>query len=68
MHHTFAVFVMSAVTLIVLSFFTQPKTAEQLQGVIWTTSALGVLEHEREKYRGLRSRSTPPQDASVVLP
>ena len=38
-----------------LSFFTQPKTAEQLQGVIWTTSALGVLEHEREKCRGLRS-------------
>jgi hypothetical protein len=55
MHHTFAVFLLSLLTLVVVSFFTKPKTREELKGVIWTSSALGILEHEKGKYRGLRS-------------
>jgi len=55
MHHTFAVFVLSCLTLTLLSFFTKPKPSEELEGVIWTKSALGVAAAEKGKYRGFKS-------------
>lgn len=55
MHHTFVVFLMSVVLLVVLSLFTRPKSAEQLKGVIWTSSALRVLEDEKGRHRGFKS-------------
>jgi SSS family solute:Na+ symporter len=55
MHHTFAVFVLSCVILVILSLFTKPKPSEALEGVIWTKSALGVAESEKGKYGGFRS-------------
>jgi SSS family solute:Na+ symporter len=55
MHHTFGVFVLSCLLLIVLSFFTRPKPSEELAGVIWTKSALGVTTAEKGRYKGLKS-------------
>jgi len=55
MHHTFVIFVLSIILLVMLSLFTKPKTKEQLEGVIWTKSALGVLENKKGKYGGIRS-------------
>ncbi|MBT3191444.1 MAG: sodium/solute symporter [Verrucomicrobia bacterium] len=55
MHHTFAVFVLSCVILVILSLFSKPKPEEELEGVIWTKSALGVAEAEKGKYGGFRS-------------
>ncbi len=55
MNHTLIVFVMSVVFLVVVSLFTKPKSAEQLKGVIWTTSALGVAEGEKGRHRGFKS-------------
>ncbi len=55
MHHTFAIFLFSAVTLIAVSLFTRPESADRLAGVIWSRSALGVLASERHRYRGFRS-------------
>ncbi len=55
MHHTFAVFLMSVVLLVVISLFTKPKSKEQLKGVIWTTSALGVAEGEKGQHRGVKN-------------
>ena len=54
-HHTFVVFVLSVVLIIVLSLFTKPKSAEELKGVIWDTSALRVPEHEKHLNRGWRN-------------
>lgn len=54
-HHTFAVFVISILLLIALSLFTRPKPREELQGVIWDTSALRVPEKEKSLNRGLRN-------------
>ncbi len=55
MHHTFATFLMSTVLLLVLSLFTRRKTDEELKGVIWTRSAFGFLESEKERNRGPRN-------------
>ena len=55
MHHTFAVFLMSVILLVVISMFTKPKSKEELKGVIWTKSALVVAEYEKGKYRGFKS-------------
>ena len=55
MHHTFAVFVLSVVLLVVVSLLTPPRPKEELQGVIWNKSALGILEHEKAHSRGFRS-------------
>jgi hypothetical protein len=55
MHHTFVVFVLSCLLLIIVSVFTKPKPAEELVGVVWTKSALGVAESEKGKYRGFKS-------------
>lgn len=55
MHHTFTIFVLSVILLVVLSLFTTPKPKEQLEGVIWTRKALGVSDKEKGKYGGLRS-------------
>jgi SSS family solute:Na+ symporter len=53
-HHTFMVFVFSILCVIVISFFTQPKSDAELKGVIWESSALRVPEAERPLNRGLR--------------
>jgi solute:Na+ symporter, SSS family len=55
MHHTFAVFLMSVILLLVISLFTKAKSKEQLEGVIWTRSALGVAEEEKGQHRGFKS-------------
>ena len=55
MHHTFTVFVLSVILLVVVSLFTKPKPRRELEGVIWTTSALGILADEKSRYRGIRS-------------
>ena len=55
-HHTFAVLVGSAVTLVLVSWFTQRKTAAALEGVIWSRKALQVKGAEGERgNRGIRS-------------
>ena len=51
-HHTFLIFVMSCITLVVVSFFTKPKSEEELEGVIWTKSALSVGEDATGQYGG----------------
>ena len=55
MHHTFAVFVLSSLLMIIVSFFTKPKSKEELVGVIWSKSALGVAEGEKGNHKGLLS-------------
>ena len=40
MHHTFAVMLLSVLTLVTVSFFTQRKSAGELRGVVWTRDAL----------------------------
>ena len=40
MHHTFAVMLLSVLTLVTVSFFTKRKSAEELRGVVWTRDAL----------------------------
>ena len=54
MHHTFAVFLMSVATLVLGSLVSRPKPREQLQGVVWTRSALASPKDE-EKHTGWRS-------------
>ena len=54
-HHTFLIFVMSCITLVVVSFFTKPKSEEELEGVIWTKSALSVGEDATGQYGGWKS-------------
>jgi len=49
------IFILSCLLLVILSFFTKPKPSEELVGVIWTKSALGVAEAEKGKYRGFKS-------------
>jgi SSS family solute:Na+ symporter len=53
-HHTFAVFVLTILLVIVLSFFTKRKTAAELKGVLWDRSALTLPENERKLNRGIR--------------
>ncbi|MDX9973407.1 MAG: sodium/solute symporter [FCB group bacterium] len=55
MHHTFVIYLLSGITLIVVSLFTKPEPAERLAGVIWSRSALGVREEEKGRHRGLSS-------------
>jgi hypothetical protein len=55
MHHTFATFVMSMVSLVVVSLFTRRKPDEELKGVIWTRSALGLREDEKAQNKGPRN-------------
>lgn len=55
MHHTFTVFVLSVILLVVVSLFTKPKSRRELEGVIWTRSAFGILADEKSRYRGIRS-------------
>ena len=55
MHHTFTVFVLSVILLVVVSLFTKPKPRRELEGVIWTKSAFGILADEKSRYRGIRS-------------
>ncbi len=55
MHHTFGVFLLSVLTIIIVSLFTKPKPREALKGVIWTRSALAVPEGERKRHTGIRS-------------
>ena len=55
MHHTFVVFILSCLLLIIVSFFTKPKPDEELEGVIWTKSALGVADAEKGKHKGWKS-------------
>jgi len=55
MHHTLTVFIFSVISLVILSLFTKPKPIEQLKGVIWTTSALGVAEGEKGQHRRFKS-------------
>jgi solute:Na+ symporter, SSS family len=52
-HHTFVVFVMCALLLVIMSLFTRPKAAEELRGVVWSRSALRTSGAIRE--RGLVS-------------
>ncbi len=40
MHHTFAVLVLSAITLVIVSRFTKRKSDDELRGVVWTRDAL----------------------------
>ncbi len=54
-HHTFMIFIISIALVVGVSFFTTPKPAEALVGVIWTKSAFGLPEHERANNRGVRS-------------
>jgi hypothetical protein len=55
-HHTFVVLLLSAVTLVLISLFTQRRTAEALEGVIWSRKALKVRNEEGEKeHRGFQS-------------
>ena len=54
-HHTFLIFILSCITLVVFSFFTEPKSDEELKGVIWTKSALGIGDDETGKYGGWKS-------------
>lgn len=53
-HHTFMVFVLSMLCVVVLSLFTKPKPAEELKGVIWDASALRLQPQERALNGGLR--------------
>jgi hypothetical protein len=53
-HHTFVVFVFSMIMLVILSQFTAPKPAKELQGVIWDKSALHIPESEKSLNRGFR--------------
>lgn len=55
MHHTFTVFVLSVILLVVVSLSTKPKPRQELEGVIWTKSAFGILADEKSRYRGIRS-------------
>ena len=55
MHHTFVTFIFSIMFLVVVSLFTRRKTDEELKGVIWTRSALGLLESEKAQNRGPRN-------------
>ncbi len=55
MYHTFFVFCVSILILVILSFFTKPKAESELVGVIWTKSALRIPEDERKKYKGFRN-------------
>ena len=49
MHHTFAVLVLSAVTLVIVSRFTKRKSDDELVGVIWTRAALSSSEDGEKK-------------------
>jgi hypothetical protein len=53
-HHTFTVFLFSIICILVISPFTKPKPASELQGVNWDKSALTIPESERSLNRGLR--------------
>jgi hypothetical protein len=55
MHHTFAVFLLSILTLFLISIFTRPKQRSELEGVIWTRSALRIGKSEKVGNRGTRS-------------
>ncbi len=55
MHHTFATFIMSMILLVVVSLFTRRKPDEELKGVIWTRSALGLREDEKAQNKGPRN-------------
>jgi solute:Na+ symporter, SSS family len=54
-HHTFMVLVMSSITLVVVSLFTRRKTAEELEGVIWTRDVLRRAPAKDSAHRGFRS-------------
>jgi solute:Na+ symporter, SSS family len=55
-HHTFAVLAGSALTLVLVSRFTQRKTSAALEGVIWSRKALQVKGDEGgHGHRGIRS-------------
>jgi SSS family solute:Na+ symporter len=49
MHHTFAVLVLSGITLVVVSRFTKRKSDEELRGVVWTRAALQSSADEAVK-------------------
>jgi len=51
-HHTFVVFIFSIIVLITVSLLSKPKPAEELKGVIWTTSAFSLPKHEAALHRG----------------
>lgn len=53
-HHTFTVFVLTILLVVVLSFFTKRKSAAELKGVLWNKSALSLPEEERALNRGIR--------------
>lgn len=54
-HHTFVIFAVCCVLMVVVSLFTVPKTREALRGVIWTLEALKMPEEERKRNRGFRN-------------
>ncbi len=53
-HHTFAVFLLTIILVVVLSFFTPRKSEAELKGVLWNKSALTIPEEERKLNKGLR--------------
>jgi SSS family solute:Na+ symporter len=55
MHQTLLVWILSVITLVVVSLFTRPKSNQELRGVIWTKSAFGFLGSEKNKHRGFQS-------------
>lgn len=55
MHHTFVIFCLSVVTLVVISLFTRPRDRASLKGVIWSLSALHVEQGKGRQRKGLQS-------------
>lgn len=49
MHHAFVIQVLSSITLILVSLVTKRKTKEQLEGVIWSRSALKTAEGDESE-------------------
>lgn len=54
-HHTFVVFAVCCLLMVVVSLFTAPKPKDALRGVIWTLDALKMPPEERRRNRGLRN-------------
>lgn len=52
MHHTFVVWALTAITLIVVSMITERKTKEQLEGVIWNKTAFEFHDSVKGKHHG----------------
>lgn len=54
-HHTFVVFLISCALTVLVSLFTRPRPIDELRGVIWSRTAMGIPPEERPLNRGLRN-------------